>query len=92
MADGVKDAQNNVNSTLTDAQKSRLRALENTINDHLTEGDFSGTLRDLQGNPVPNGKGEYFDHKGEMLDSYTSLKKNKKKFRRLIEKSKFIKC
>ena len=38
-----------VDNTLTDAQKSRLNALENTINDHLTDGDFSGTLRDLQG-------------------------------------------
>ena len=67
-----------VANTLTDAQKSRLNALNNTINDHLTEGDFSGTLRDLQGNPVPNGKGGYFDHLGEMQDSYKSLQKIKK--------------
>ncbi len=52
--------------------------MDNTINDHLTEGDFSGTLRDLQGNPVPNGKGGYFDHLGEMQDSYKSLQKIKK--------------
>ena len=45
------------------------------INDHLTDGDFSGTLRDLQGNPVPNGRGGYFDHLGEMQNSYKSLKK-----------------
>ncbi|MGN0506215.1 MAG: hypothetical protein ACI4FZ_06610, partial [Lachnospiraceae bacterium] len=64
-------------NTLTDAQKSRLNALDNTINDHLTEGDFSGTLRDLQGNPVPDGKGGYFDHIGEMQDSYRSLQKIK---------------
>lgn len=78
MPDGVKNVHNNSNSTLTDAQKSRLRALNNTINDHLTESDFSGTLRDLQGNPVSNGKGGYFDHESEMLDSYTSLKKIRK--------------
>ena len=64
-------------NTLTDAQKSRLNTLENTINDHLTEGDFSGTLRDLQGNPVPDGRGGYFDHLGEMKDSYKSLQKVK---------------
>lgn len=40
--------------------------------------DKSGTLRDLQGNPVQNGKGGYFDHLGEMKDSYKSLKKIKK--------------
>jgi len=67
-----------VANTLTDAQKSRLNALENTINDHLTDGDFSGTLRDLQGNPVPNGRGGYFDHLGKMQDSYKSLQKIKK--------------
>lgn len=53
-------------------------SLENTVNDHLTEGDFSGALRDLQGNPVPNKKGGYFDHLGEMKDSYAALKKIKK--------------
>ena len=67
-----------VSNTLTDVQKSRLNVLENTINDHLTDGDFSGTLRDLQGNPVPNGRGGYFDHLGEMQNSYKSLKKIKK--------------
>mgnify|MGYP003369775259 CR=1 FL=1 len=36
-----------VANTLTDAQKSTHNALDNTIKDYLTEGDFSGTLRDL---------------------------------------------
>lgn len=40
--------------------------------------DFSGTLRDLQGNPVPNGNGGYFNHLGEMRDSYKALQKIKK--------------
>lgn len=53
-------------------------SLANTINDHITEGDFSGTLRDLQGNPVPNGKGGYFDHLAEMKDSYAGLNKARK--------------
>ena len=74
---GDKGGSKSVN-TLTAAQKSRLNSLENTINDHLTEGDFSGALRDLQGKPVPNGRGGYFDHLGEMKDSYVSLKKIKR--------------
>ena len=77
--DGAKkvtgQGDRNTVDTLTDAQKSRLNSLNNTINDHLTESDFSGTLRDLQGDPVPNGKGGYFDHVGEMRDSYRSLQK-----------------
>lgn len=35
-------------------------------------------LRDFEGNPVPNGKGGFFDHLGEMKDSYTALNKVKK--------------
>ena len=66
---------NNIINTLTDAQKSRLNSLDNTINDHLTDSDFSGTLRDLQGDPIPNGRGGYYDHAGEMRDSYRSLQK-----------------
>lgn len=73
---GVEDGSEST-STLTDAQKSRLNSLKNTINDHLTEGDFSGTLRDLQGNPVPDKKGGYFDHLHEMKNLYASLKKVK---------------
>lgn len=48
--------------------------------------DFSGTLRDLQGNPVPNGNGGYFNHLGEMRDSYKALQ-IKKSVGRIIKKS-----
>ncbi len=79
LADGVKDAQNNVNSTLTDAQKSRLNSLNNIIEHNLKETDFSGTLRDLQDDPVPNyGQGGYYDHLTEMKQSYKALNKIKK--------------
>ncbi|MDR1002767.1 MAG: hypothetical protein LBL82_05820 [Oscillospiraceae bacterium] len=63
-----------VKKLLTRAQKRNIDTLENTIRDHLKESDFSGTLRDLQGNPVPNPKGGYYNHLQEMLDSYTALK------------------
>ena len=64
-------------NTLTDAQKSRLKALDNVIEHNLKESDFSGTLRDLQGNPVPNPQGGYYDHLTEMKQSYTALNKIK---------------
>ena len=75
-----KNALNNKikGDELTPAQKARVESVDNIINDHLTESDFSGTLRDLQGNPVPNGKGGYYNHIGEMKDSYNGLKKAKK--------------
>ncbi|MCM1097620.1 MAG: polymorphic toxin type 28 domain-containing protein [Ruminococcus flavefaciens] len=65
-------------NTLTDAQKSRLNALNNTIEHNLKDSDFSGTLRDLQGNPVPNPQGGFYDHLTEMRQSYTSLVKIKR--------------
>ena len=67
-----------VPNTLTDAQKSRLNTLDNIIDHNLKETDFSGTLRDLQGNPVPDLKGGYYDHLTEMKQSYTALNKIKK--------------
>ena len=60
-------------SNLTISQKKTLRALANTITQHLTEMDYSGVERDIAGNPVPNGKGGFFDHIQEMKDSYKSL-------------------
>jgi len=62
-------------SNLTISQKKTLRVLANTITQHLTEMDYSGVERDIAGNPVPNGKGGFFDHIQEMKDSYKSLKR-----------------
>lgn len=62
----------------TDAQKSKLSSVVNTVAQHLTEKDYSGVERDLAGDPVPNGKGGFFDHIHEMKDSYKGLKKAKR--------------
>ena len=40
--------------------------------------DYSGVERDIAGNPVPNGRGGYFDHVHEMKDSYKALTKAKR--------------
>ena len=40
--------------------------------------DYSGVRRDIVGNPVPNGRGGYFDHIHEMKDSYKALIKAKR--------------
>ena len=62
-------------SELTDAQKSTLNKVMNTISQHLTEKDYAGVQRDLAGDPVPNGNGGFFDHIQEMKDSYKALTK-----------------
>lgn len=72
----LAELQSNIyTSNLTDSQKCTLTTVLNTINQHLTDMDYSGVKRDLYGNPVPNGKGGYFDHVHEMKDSYKALKK-----------------
>ena len=65
----------NVSNSLTDAQRSNIDRVDNIINNHLKDKDFSGTLRDLQGNPVPKPSGGYWDHLGEMKNSYRGLQR-----------------
>ena len=64
-------------SSLTRAQKKNLKTFDNIVNDHLTEMDFSGTLRDLQGNPVPKPSGGYWNHLQEITNSYKTEKDSK---------------
>lgn len=54
-----------------------MEKLNNVVDNNLKETDFSGTLRDLKNNPVPNGNGGYFNHKEEMQNSYKALQKAK---------------
>lgn len=68
-----KNNEYNPNIVLTDAQKSSIKTLENTIKDHLTEKDFSGTKLELQGKPVIGKKGIPFQHVYEMKTSYKTL-------------------
>jgi hypothetical protein len=68
----------NAFANLTRAQKRNLETLENIVDKHLTDMDFSGTLRDLEGDPVPKPGGGYWNHLQEMQDSYKGLKKIKK--------------
>ena len=65
-------------SNLTDSQKSTLSTVINTVSQHLTDMDYSGVKRDIAGDPVPNGRGGYFDHIHEMKDSYKALTKAKR--------------
>ena len=72
--------ENLTNGTVnvTRAQQRNLETLDNIVNKHLTDKDFSGTLRDLQGNPVPKPGGGYWNHLQEMQDSYKGLVKIRK--------------
>jgi len=63
---------------LTAAQKSAINKLDNIIENNLTKSDFSGTLADLQGKPIPKPGGGFWDHLTEMKQSYKGLNSARK--------------
>lgn len=63
---------------LSRSQIRNLETLDNIIDKHLTDRDFSGTLRDLNGDPIPKPGGGYWNHLQEMQDSYKGLTKIKR--------------
>ena len=64
-------------TTLTRSQQKAVHSIRQIINDHLTDKDLEGALRDLQGNPVPKGTTGYWDHVQEVKDAYTGLRRGK---------------
>ena len=68
------DTNEAILNQLTRAQNRNIRTLKNVIENNLTEEDFSGTLADLRGSPIPNKTGGFWDHLTEMRQSYTALK------------------
>ena len=58
---------------LTRAQSRNINTLNNIIDNDLTAGDFSRTLADLLGKPIPKPVGGFWDHLTEMKQSYTGL-------------------
>ena len=73
-ADDVPSVNKSLSEDLTRAQNRNINKLDNIIENNLTEGDFSGTLADLQGNPIPKSNGGYWNHLTEMKQSYAGLK------------------
>jgi hypothetical protein len=64
--------------TLTKKQESAISKIDNIIKDHLKPHDFSGTSRDMLGNPVPKSGGGYYNHLEEMNNSLQGLRNNAK--------------
>ena len=73
LATKAASVEGTVEVTLTDAQRATLNRLNNIVSNHLTEQDFSGALRDIQGDPVPRPGGGYFDHLDEVKNSLRGL-------------------
>jgi hypothetical protein len=65
-----------VNRLLTNAQRNTLLRIENIIKDHAKEMDFIGTIKEVKGEYIPNGRGGVFDHREEMANAAQGLSKN----------------
>jgi len=63
---------------LTQAQESAIRKINNIEQGHLKPHDFTGTLRDMIGNPVRKPGGGFWDHAQEMNNSLRGLRKHAK--------------
>ncbi|MEI7003441.1 polymorphic toxin type 28 domain-containing protein [Pectobacterium parmentieri] len=61
---------------LNQKQKSAIKKIDNTINNALKDHDIIGTLKDMDGNPVPKNNGGYWDHMQEMKNTLRGLRNN----------------
>lgn len=59
---------------LNQKQESAIKKIDNTIKNALKDHDITGTLKDMDGNPVPKDNGGYWDHMQEMKNTLRGLK------------------
>jgi hypothetical protein len=67
------------------SQKNRIINGYNKINDHLTDKDIEGAIRDINGNPVPDGKGGTYQHYKEVDEAINGLKKERESLIKSIQ-------
>ena len=59
---------------LNQKQESAIKEIDNTIKNDLKDHDITGTLKDMDGNPVPKESGGYWDHMQEMQNTLRGLR------------------
>lgn len=59
---------------LNQKQESAIKKIDNTIKNSLKDHDITGTLKDMDGNPVPKESGGYWDHMQEMQNTLRGLR------------------
>ncbi|HHU7286192.1 TPA: hemagglutinin repeat-containing protein, partial [Escherichia coli] len=59
---------------LNQKQESAIKKIDNTIKNALKEHDIIGTLKDMDGKPVPKENGGYWDHMQEMQNTLRGLR------------------
>lgn len=59
---------------LNQKQESAIKKIDNTIKNALKDHDIIGTLKDMDGKPVPKEHGGYWDHMQEMQNTLRGLR------------------
>ena len=59
---------------LNQKQESAIKKIDNTIKNALKNHDIIGTLKDMDGKPVPKENGGYWDHMQEMQNTLRGLR------------------
>ncbi|WP_324009733.1 hemagglutinin repeat-containing protein [Aeromonas dhakensis] len=59
---------------LNQKQESAIKKIDNTIKNALKDHDITGTLKDMDNNPVPKDNGGYWDHMQEMQNTLRGLR------------------
>ncbi|KAA5982663.1 hypothetical protein F3I49_18020 [Pantoea sp. M_4] len=59
---------------LNQKQESAIRKIDNTIKNALKDHDITGTLKDMDSNPVPKESGGHWDHMQEMQNTLRGLR------------------
>jgi hypothetical protein len=63
---------------IAESTKNAVRSARNALQDHLTQDDLLGALRDKHGIPVLKPDGTTYDHLGEVNDALKSLEGGKR--------------
>lgn len=61
---------------LNQKQENAIRKIDNSIKNGLKYHDIAGSLKDMDGNPVPKPGGGYWDHLQEMQNTLRGLRRN----------------
>jgi len=66
----------NAEQKLNQKQESSIRKIDNLIKNSIKDHDITGTLKDMDGNPIikPDSGGKYWNHMKEMQDTLNGLR------------------
>lgn len=67
---------NKPTQNLNQKQESAIKKIDNTIKNALKDHDITGTIKDMDGNPVPKPNGGSWDHMQEMQNTLRGLRNN----------------